>query len=151
MRRKRFADGTLLLAIVLGCFRASAANWPAWRGPLGTGVSEEKSVPVHWSTTNHVKWRTPLPEPGNSTPVVWGDRLFVTQPAGDRRTLMCLDRADGKLLWHAGITTREQEPTHSANPYCSASPVTDGERIIVSFASDGLYCYDLGGQELWRR
>ena len=62
-----------------------------------------------------------------------------------------LRRADGKLLWEAGVTAKEKDPTHGTNPYCSASPVTDGERVIASFASEGLYCYDLQGKELWRR
>jgi outer membrane protein assembly factor BamB len=128
-----------------------AENWPAWRGPLGTGICVEKNLPEKWSTTENVKWRVPLPEPGNSTPIVWNDRVFVTQAVGDRRTLMCFDRSGGKLLWQSGITAKEKEPTHATNPYCSASPVTDGERVIVSFASDGLYCYDFSGKEIWNR
>jgi len=128
-----------------------AGNWPAWRGPLGAGISEEKNLPAKWSTTENVKWRIELPAPGNSTPIVWNERVFVTQPIAERRTLMCFNRADGKLLWQAGITTRAKEPTHGTNPYCSPSPVTDGERVIVSFASDGLYCYDFAGKELWHR
>src|SRR4029453_16555031 len=95
--------------------------------------------------------RVPLPEPGNSTPIVWNERVFLTQAQGDRRTLMWFNRGDGKLLWQVGITAKEKEPTHQTNPYCSASPVTDGERVIVSFASDGLYCYDFNGKELWKR
>ena len=75
----------------------------------------------------------------------------MTQAVGDRRTLMCFARADGKVLWQAGIATTEKDPTHPTNPYCSASPVTDGERVIASFASDGLYCYDFNGKELWKR
>jgi len=140
----------LLLAALVSS-HLDAANWPAWRGPTGLGLCEEKGLPVKWSKTEHVKWRVPLPERGNSTPIVWGDRIFVTQPAGERRTLMCLDRADGKVLWQQGVVTREKEPTHGTNPFCSASPVTDGERVIVSFASDGLYCYDFTGKELWQR
>ena len=93
----------------------------------------------------------PLPERGNSTPVVWGRRIFVTQAVGDRRALMCFDRAAGQLLWQHGVTTTVPEPTHQTNPYCSGSPVTDGERVIVSFASDGLYCFDLDGKERWKR
>jgi outer membrane protein assembly factor BamB len=131
---------------------ASAANWPAWRGPLGTGVSQEKNLPVKWSKTENVKWRVPLPEAGNSTPVVWGDRIFVTQPVGKERTLMCFHRADGKLLWQQGVTTKlAEDPTHGTNPYCSGSPVTDGERVIVWFGSDGLHCYDFAGKKLWSR
>ncbi len=143
---------TLLCALVfLTAFQTPAANWPAWRGPLGTGLSDEKNLPIQWNTTENVKWRVPLPEPGNSTPVVWNDRIFVTQPVGNRRTLFCFNRADGKALWQSGLTSAEKEPTHGANPYCSGSPVTDGERVIVSYASDGLVSYDFGGKELWRR
>jgi len=64
---------------------------------------------------------------------------------------MCLDRTDGQVLWEKGTVTREKEPTHPTNPYCSGSPVTDGERVIAFFDSDGLYCYNMEGEELWRR
>jgi outer membrane protein assembly factor BamB len=151
MQTNHFFYAVLALSSSLFVPTAGAADWPAWRGPLGTGVCEEKNLPVQWSATNNVKWRIPLPERGNSTPVVWGERVFVTQPVGERRTLMCFHRADGKLLWQSGVATQEKEPTHGTNPYGSASPVTDGERVIVSFASDGLYCYDFAGKELWRR
>ena len=73
---------SVLLSIQLICLGAGAANWPAWRGSSGTGICDEKNLPVQWSATNHVKWRVPLAERGNSTPVVWADRIFVTQPAG---------------------------------------------------------------------
>jgi outer membrane protein assembly factor BamB len=130
-----------------------AENWPAWRGPLGTGVCAEKNLPVEWSATKNVKWKVALPERGNSSPVVWGDRVFVTQAIKEegRRTLMCFDRRKGKLLWQKGMVYKEKELTHGTNPYCSASPVTDGERVIVSHASAGLFCYDFSGKELWRR
>lgn len=141
---------TFLFVGVLAC-TAAAGDWPAWRGPLGTGITTEKNLPVKWSTNENVKWRTPLPERGNSTPIVFGERLFVTQPVGDKRMLMCFSRKNGKLLWEQGVTTREQEPTHPTNPYASPSPVTDGERVIASFASDGLFCYNMDGKELWSR
>jgi outer membrane protein assembly factor BamB len=137
---------TILMAVLL-----LAGNWPAWRGPSGLGVSDEKNLPTKWDAKTNVKWRVALPERGNSTPVIWGERIFLTQPVGERRTLMCLQKSDGKLLWQQGVTTAEKEPTHGTNPYCSASPVTDGERVIASFASDGLFCYDFNGKELWRR
>src|SRR6201999_3317576 len=123
----------LPLLILLGPASAPAANWPAWRGPNGDGVTEETNLPTKWSPTENVKWRVELPEPGNSTPIVWGDRVFLTQAVGNQRTLMCFNRADGKLLCQSGVTAKEKDPTHPTNPYCSASPVTDGERIIVSF------------------
>ena len=141
----------LVLSLLLGAAVSRAGNWPAWRGPAGDGICEEKNLPTQWSATENVKWRVALPEPGNSTPIVWGDRIFLTQAVGERRTLMCFQRSDGALLWQKGVTTAEKEPTHQANPYCAGSPVTDGKRVIVSFASDGLYCYDFNGQELWKR
>lgn len=140
-----------VLLFILACTSSMAANWPAWRGPNGDGVSDEKNLPTRWSATENVKWRTQLPEPGNSTPVIWGNRVFLTQAVGDRRTLMCFSRADGSLLWQRGTTTAEKELTHAANPYCSGSPVTDGERVIAAFASDGMFCYDFDGKELWKR
>lgn len=144
---RAFAAGLVL--VCLG--NVSEADWPAWRGPEGIGVTTETDLPTRWSRTENVRWRTELPEPGNSTPVVWGDRIFVTQAQGERRTLLALDRNSGKVLWQRGVTTREREPTHKTNPYCSGSPVTDGERVIAFFASDGLYCYDFEGEELWHR
>ncbi len=154
MKTAAFAFALTATCLIFPVFSeqgALAANWPAWRGPLGTGISEEKSLPVKWGTTENVRWRIPLPERGNSTPIVWGDRVLLTQAVGDERLLMCFHREDGRLLWKQGVTTKEKEPTHETNPYASASPVTDGERVIASFASDGLFCYDLDGKELWRR
>ena len=141
----------LAVFFALGSSLASADEWPAWRGPTGDGRCAEKGLPVKWNAEQNVKWRIELPEPGNSTPIVWGDRVFVTQAVGDRRTLMCFHRSDGRLLWQKGVATKNKEPTHETNPYCSASPVTDGERVIASFGSDGLYCYDLQGVEQWHR
>jgi outer membrane protein assembly factor BamB len=130
---------------------AGGADWPAWRGPTGIGISAESKLPVKWSSTENLRWRVPLPEPGNSTPIVSKGRLFLTQAVGDERSLMCFDRKSGDLMWQKGVTTPEKEPTHETNPYCSNSPVADGERVIASHASDGLYCYDYEGNELWRR
>ena len=130
-----------------------AENWPTWRGPLGTGICAEKNLPAQWSATKNVKWKVALPERGNSSPVVWQDKVFITQAIEkeSRRTLICFDRQTGKLLWQKGVVYKEKEITHRTNPYCSASPVTDGERVIVSHASAGLVCYDMKGKELWRR
>ena len=148
-RLSLFALG-FTLALLGPAVPAHAANWPAWRGPLGTGITEETSLPVKWSTTENVKWRVALPERGNSTPIVWGDRIFLTQSVGPQRTLWCLARSDGRKLWQQDVTaTLTDDPTHPTNPYCSSSPVTDGERVIVWHGSDGLHCYDLTGKKLW--
>jgi len=94
-----------------------------------------------------------LPNPGNSTPIVWGGQVFVTQAiaAGSRRTVICFDRRTGKLLWQSGATWTEKEQTPNQNPACTPSPATDGRRVIAWFGSAGVYCYDFDGRELWRR
>lgn len=143
-----------VLLVLLGSAAPSwADNWPTWRGPDGQGHSAETNLPVKWSTTENVRWKVPLPDRGNSTPIVWGDRIFLTQAIEKegRRTVMCFARADGKLLWQRETIYKEKEPTHGTNPYCSASPVTDGERVVASHGSAGLVCYDFSGNELWRR
>ena len=130
----------------------TAVDWPAWRGD-GTGVSTDKNLPLKWGTNENVRWRVPLPERANSSPIVWRDRVFVAQAVSEdkRRTLMCFDRASGKLLWQSGVTYAEREQTQRDNPYCSATPATDGERVIALFGSAGLYCYDFAGKEIWHR
>ena len=83
--------------------------------------------------------------------MVWGDRVYVTQPVSEskRRTLVCLNRVDGEVLWQSGVTYKEDEASHATNPFCSPSPVTDGERVIAWFGSAGLLCVDREGKTLW--
>ena len=130
-----------------------AENWPTWRGVEGLGVTHETKLPETWSASENVFWKTPLPDRGNSTPIIWNDRVFVTQAvdADNWRGLICFDRKTGKQLWKSGITSKGNQDTHETNPYCSASPATDGTRVIAWYGSDGLYCYDLQGKELWHR
>ena len=147
---------SLCLCGLLCALLSSAAlgeNWPAWRGPHGDGRCDETRLPLRWGTNQNVRWRVPLPERGNSTPIVWGDRVLVTQASekGRQRTLLCFDRGTGKVLWTRGSTVENPEPTHDTNPQCGSSPVTDGERVVAWFGSAGLYCYDLTGNELWHR
>jgi outer membrane protein assembly factor BamB len=130
-----------------------AENWPAWRGPTADGVSSETDVPLTWAPDQNVRWKIPLPEPGNSTPIVWGDRVFVTQATdkGTKRSLICLNRQDGSRSWIQTIDFALPEPTHATNPFCAASPVTNGERVVVSHGSAGIACYDFEGQQVWHR
>jgi outer membrane protein assembly factor BamB len=142
-----------LLWLALPFTSAVASNWPSWRGPNGDGTSPEKNVPLKWSATNNVRWKTPLPEPGDSSPIVWSNRVFITQ-AFEReggRAVICFDRRDGRQLWKSGTTWKQPEKRYGKNPFCAASPVTDGDRVIAFFGSAGLFCFDMGGSELWRR
>ncbi|WDQ19017.1 outer membrane protein assembly factor BamB family protein [Rhodopirellula sp. P2] len=128
-------------------------NWPQWRGPDGSGKTPATQSVAQWGPDTNVKWRTELPEPGNSTPIVWEDRVFVTQPLteSNQRAILCFDRETGKEKWRRSVTSTESEASHQTNPYCSASPVTDGERVIAWFGSAGLVCWDLDGNQLWQR
>jgi outer membrane protein assembly factor BamB len=132
---------------------ASSGDWPAFRGPHGNGWSDEKNVPTEWSKDKNVKWKVALPDEGNSSPIVVGDRVFVTcaQEKGKKRGLYCFDRATGSELWSRIIEFGKVLPTHGTNPYCSPTPVSDGKHVVVWHGSAGLFCYDLDGKELWRR
>jgi len=143
-----------VVALLALCpFPALAGNWPGWRGPSGDGVTPETGLPLQWSATENVAWKIPLPAPGNSTPVIWSDRIFLTQAGSDgtQRSLLCLDRKDGRELWRHSVTYDKPELTHDTNPQCSSSPATDGERVVACFASAGVVCVDFAGRELWRR
>ncbi len=131
----------------------SAGEWPNWRGPNGDNRVADEGYPVTWNEKANVRWRVPLPEMGNSSPIVWGNRVFVTQAVEKegKRNLLCFDRATGKELWSRGTVYKGEEPKHNTNTYCASSPVTDGERVYAYHASAGIFCYDLEGKELWKR
>jgi outer membrane protein assembly factor BamB len=143
----------LAVVMMTFCPSAQAEDWPAWRGPTGQGFSAEKDVLLTWSETENVKWKVPLEHQGNSTPIVWGEKIFLTQADtdGHQRSLLCLARANGDLLWKKDVEYADKEQNWNANWYCNASPASDGERVVVSFGSAGMYCFDLGGNELWKR
>ena len=126
---------------------ALAENWPSWRGPDGMGHSAEKDPPLTWSQKENLRWKIELPDSGNATPVVWGDRVFITQATnkGAKRGVICVNRKDGKILWEKYVEFAGQEPTYDTNPYGSASPATDGERVVVSLGSAGLHCWTMDG------
>src|SRR5690606_40591912 len=133
-----FPRVALFSSLLFAANISDAANWPAWRGAEGSGVTSEKNLPTKWSDTENVRWKVKLPERGNSTPIVWGNKVFITQSVGERRTVTCFDRGDGKQLWQSGPAYKENEESHRTNPYSSASPVTDGERVVAWFGSAGI-------------
>jgi outer membrane protein assembly factor BamB len=148
--RQSAATLALLLALAAAAW---ADNWPAWRGPTGQGHCNEKNVPLSWSSKDNVKWKIDLEHQGNSTPIVWGERIFLTQAnkGGSVRGLICFDRKEGKKLWQQDVEYKEKETAYRPTWYANASPVTDGKRVVVSYGSAGMYCYDLDGKELWKR
>jgi len=142
------------ISLFVFTFVLQADNWPAWRGVFGTGQSTENKFPVKWAKDQNVRWRVALPERGNSSPVVWVNRVFITQAieVTKSRQTICYNRGTGKIVWRAAVKYDQKELTHRTNPQCSASPVTDGRHVVVSHASAGLYCYEAKtGRMLWNR
>ena len=133
---------------------AAAENWPGWRGPRLDGSSREKKVPVHWSGSSNVVWKTELPGTGHASPIVWGDRIFTVSavPETQDRLLLCLDRPTGKLLWQKTVLTAPLEHKHILNSFASSTPSTDGELVYVAFL-DGKQmfaaAYDFAGRQRW--
>lgn len=152
MTHKRTILG-IALATAGALADTQAEDWPNWRGPSGDGVAEGVRYPIQWDEETNVKWRVDLPGPGNSSPIISGSRVFISQPVADenRRTVMAFDRQTGETLWQKGVVYDKEETTHRTNPYCSASPSTDGERVVATFGSAGVYCYSVEGEPLWER
>ena len=128
---------------------AWSAQWPSWRGPTYDGISPDTQAPLRWSRTENVRWIFRLREPGNSTPIVWSNTVFLTQNLGKQRALIAVDRRNGRPRWTTAEDGLDDEVTQAANPYCAPSPVTDGERVITWFGSVGLFAYDFSGKKLW--
>ncbi len=151
-----------------------AEDWPGWRGPRGDGTSHEVRVPIHWDgmTGENLAWKTRVPGVGHSSPIVWGDRVFLTSCLEDtgERVLLCFHRETGALTWQRTVVTCPLETKHTRNSYASGTPVTDGETVWVAFLEvDGhtspainvssprdctpgrivIAAYDFAGQQRW--
>lgn len=153
----------------------SAQNWPGWRGD-GRGVSTEKNLPLKWAEGENVKWKTPIPGAGHSSPIIWGNRIFVTtavaedpnvetfrggvymggnrskpDKSGYAYRVLCLDADRGSILWSkVAVTQHPKTRRHTKNTYASETPVTDGKYVFASFGSMGLYCLDFAGNVIWQ-
>ena len=133
-----------------------ADDWPAWRGPRGDGISLESNGPLHWSTTDNIRWKTPIPGTGLSSPIVAGELVFVTTGLAEdqSRHLIALDRKDGRVRWDRALLSAPPGQMHRLNTTASSTPLCDGERIITVFTDEtGLYVYavNLQGESLWSK
>lgn len=148
-------------------------TWPQWRGPQADGVAVDAQPPVNWSADSNLAWVAELPGEGASTPIVWGDRIFVTaavrtdqsvETPNDPRAktippgfvyrfeVLCLSRIDGSLIWQkTAIAQAPHEGIHPSHTYASGSPTTDGKRLYVSFGSRGIFCFTMDGALIWDR
>ncbi len=143
-----------LLLSVVASLRAGESNWPRFRGPNGTGVSDAKSIPAKWTDQDYA-WKVKLPGMGHSSPVVWGARLFVTcgDPKTATRMLLCLDAATGKTLWQRDFVGKPFRQ-HGDNAYASASPAADADGVVISLSTPdevALLALDNEGKDAWRR
>ena len=148
----RYLIGFALLLLVAES--AQAENWPGWRGPRGDGTSTEKDLPTTWSTKDNVRWKVKLPSRGNSSPIVWGERIFLeSAPTGEERRLYCLNAADGKIVW-----SKEGYINSSAdNAYASFLVLgnnilicTDGGELVL-IPADPSQCRELGRAQVCGR
>lgn len=168
---------TIGLCVVLCAPRAVAENWPQWRGPEATGVSREENLPTRWTSEDNVAWKAPLDGLGTSTPVVWGDRIFITSQAGtgpvDRRgaefpdapsardygtdtpvrfLVYAFRRSDGHLLWRYEFAAEGDLPAvHYKHSLASPSAVTDGESVYAWVGTGQLVALSMEGELLWQR
>lgn len=182
MQRTR-SSAFLLVALLCGHLitttvmaRAADEGWPQWRGPLGTGAAPQSNPPVEWSETKNVRWKVALPGKGHSTPIVWGERIFLTTAVPYGETLppkhstapgthdgvpvtqrhefvvLAINRRNGKVLWQKTVHQKlPHEGGHYTGSLASNSAVTDGKHVFASFGSHGLYCLSMDGTVNWQK
>ena len=138
-----------LALCLVSVLSVSAADWPAFRGPNSAGVSEATGLPVEFGPDKNVVWKTPIP-PGHSSPVIVGDRIWVTAWDGENLFVIAMNRADGKILWRREIPRPRKQEHHKSNSPASPSVATDGKNIFAFFTDLGLISYGPDGEERWR-
>jgi len=147
----RSAIAVLCAGAVLCASGRAAEDWPGWRGPTYQGISSEKDLPIRWSATENVAWKTPIAGQGWSSPIVFGDRVFLTatSPDGVKCHVICLDRTRGNVLWDKEVF--EQTPQNKAekNSYATPTPCTDGKRVYAVFGDGSFVALDYDGQAVW--
>ena len=126
-----------------------AAHWPQFRGPNGAGIGEGTEPPTHFGPTSNVLWKASLPA-GHSSPVIWGNNVFVTGYDGQKLETICLDRTTGTVRWREKVPASRIEPAHRISSPASSTMTTDGELAYAYFGSFGVVAYDLDGREKWR-
>ncbi len=128
-----------------------ADYWPGWRGPSAQGYVKGSGYPDTWSSTDNVLWKVSVPGSGNSSPIVWRDRIFLTtsRAGGRKLSLLSFDRTNGKMLWETVIPQNGVERGHDKNGHASATPVTDGRLVYASFGTHGLVAIDYDGNIVW--
>jgi outer membrane protein assembly factor BamB len=157
-------------------FAATTVNWPQFRGPNASGVSDDPA-PVNWNTEtgSNIRWQTPIPGLGHACPIIWQDRIYLatavkpgtkpdlkvglygdidsyTETEPHQWRLVCLNKATGKILWDKlALETVPRTQRHTKATHCNSTPASDGKRLVAILGSEGLFCFDMEGRELWRK
>jgi len=166
----------VLLGLAAGTAFGSTANWPQFRGPNASGVSPQ-AAPVTWNvdTGENIRWQTPIPGLGHACPIIWRDRIYIatavkpgskpdlkiglygdidsyTEKEAHQWRLLCLDKRTGKVLWDKLVLEAvPRTERHTKATHCNSTPATDGKRLVAILGSEGLFCFDLNGREIWRK
>jgi outer membrane protein assembly factor BamB len=152
MLRLPFAFVLMFIVGLGGVAPAQETNWPRWRGPQQNGHTAETDIPVAWSESD-LAWKTQLPGIGQSSPIIWGERIFLTSylDGGRERLVFCVNRASGEIEWRQTAWKGEPEESHIMNGWASASCVTDGKMAVAFFGRGGIHAYTVDGKPLWSR
>jgi outer membrane protein assembly factor BamB len=155
---KAMLRSMLGLLVFLGCFfganpSLSASDWPRFRGPNGTGISADKDIPIQWNGSN-VLWKTSIPGLGNSSPIVWGNHVFLQSAdvSGKERYLICLSANDGRTVWTRSVPSSKAH-IHDRNTFASSTPATDGQYVYALFwdgSKIAIYAFDFQGNQIWK-
>jgi len=148
--RARIGWMGLLLVTLCGAV-APAENWPAFRGPTAQGVADLPNPPTHWSATENIAWKTAIPGESWSSPIVWGDRIFLTSATdkGVSCRVICINATDGQILWNVEVFKQKPTRKETQNSYATPTPIADGKNVYAFFGEGGAAAVSFDGKVLW--
>jgi outer membrane protein assembly factor BamB len=177
MRKQIISPALIMIVFIAAGALQAQENWPHWRGPHHNGVSDAEKLPMKWSLTENIVWKTPLPSWSAATPIIWGDRIFIVSPSksepkpepqqqeqaqtGQRRRrtdrdpggpdlyLICIAKKDGKILWERKLDDKNQ--IHRKQNDATPSPVTDGKHVWIVTGTGKVYNFDMEGKQIWMK
>ncbi len=179
MKKKTIFSALIMIVFIAAGIMQAQENWPHWRGPHHNGISDAASLPMKWSLTENIIWKTSLPSWSAATPIIWGDRIFIISPSksepkpepqqpteeqvqegrrrrrsardpgGPKLFLICISKKDGKILWERELDDKNQ--IHRKQNDATPSPVTDGKHVWVVTGTGKVAAFDLDGKQFWKR